>query len=195
MYSAFFNNITYTSPKVPTLYTVMSSGADAANAAIYGEYTHPFVLEKDQVVQIIVNNNDVGKHPFHLHGHNFQAIWRSDEDAGNYIPTSDPDFPQTPMRRDTFTVHPHGNIVLRFRADNPGVWLFHCHIEWHVDSGLIATMVEAPLELQKSLTIPADHIAACEAAGTPYTGNAAGNNVNLFDLSGQNEPPAPLPDG
>lgn len=173
----------------------MSAGTDASNAAIYGEYSHPFVLEKDQVIQIVVNNNDTGKHPFHLHGHNFQAIWRSDEDAGNYVPTSDPDFPQTPMRRDTFTVHPNGNIVLRFKADNPGVWLFHCHIEWHVDSGLVATMVEAPLELQQSLIIPADHIAACEAAGTPYTGNAAGNTVNLLDLSGQNEPPASLPDG
>lgn len=173
----------------------MSSGEDATNSAIYGEYSHPFVLEKGQVVQIVVNNNDVGKHPFHLHGHNFQAIWRSDEDAGNFIPTPDPDYPETPMRRDTFTVHPKGNVVLRFRADNPGVWLFHCHIEWHVDSGLIVTMVEAPLELQKTLVIPTDHIAACEIAGTPYTGNAAGNKDNLFDLSGQNEPPAPLPDG
>jgi iron transport multicopper oxidase len=92
-------------------------------------------------------------------------------------------------------VHPNGNLVLRFKADNPGVWLFHCHIEWHVDSGLIATMVEAPLELQQSLKIPADHVAACEAAGTPYAGNAAGNTVNLLDLSGQNAPPSPLPDG
>ena len=137
--------------KFPTLYTVMSAGTDASNAAIYGEYTHPFVLEKDRVIEIVVNNNDTGKHPFHLHGHNFQAIWRSDENAGNYVPTSDPDFPPIPMRRDTFTVHPNGNIVLRFRADNPGVWLFHCHIEWHVDSGLIATMIEAPLELQTEL--------------------------------------------
>jgi iron transport multicopper oxidase len=195
MPSAFFNNITYQSPKVPTLYTVMSSGADAANAAIYGQYSHPFVFERDQVIQIVVNNNDVGKHPFHLHGHNFQAIWRSDIEAGDYNSTSDLGFPATPMRRDTFAVRPNGNIVLRFKADNPGVWLFHCHIEWHVDAGLIATMVEAPLELQKSLTIPPDHIAACEAAGTPYVGNAAGNTIDLFDLSGQNEPPAPLPDG
>jgi len=56
-------------------------------------------------------------------------------------------------------------------------------------------MIEAPLELQQSLIIPADHITACEAAGIPYTGNAAGNTIDLLDLSGQNEPPAPLPDG
>jgi iron transport multicopper oxidase len=56
-------------------------------------------------------------------------------------------------------------------------------------------MIEAPLELQESLKIPADHIAACEAAGTPYVGNAAANTVDLFDLTGQNAPPDPLPDG
>jgi iron transport multicopper oxidase len=173
----------------------MSSGADATNPAIYGDYSHSFVLAKNQVVQIVVNNNDPGKHPFHLHGHNFQAIWRSDEDAGYYNYSADTAFPDTPMRRDTFAVHPNGNIVLRFRADNPGVWLFHCHIEWHVTSGLIATMIEAPLELQESLKIPADHIAACDAAGTPYVGNAAANTADLFDLTGQNAPPDPLPDG
>jgi iron transport multicopper oxidase len=193
--SAFFNNITYKSPKVPTIYSVMSSGPLAANPAIYGEFTHPFILEKGQVIQIVVNNDDPGKHPFHLHGHAFQAIWRSDEEAGFFNASADNEFPEIPMKRDTITVHPQGNIVLRFRSDNPGVWLFHCHIEWHVDSGLIATMIEAPLELQKTLTIPADHYAACEAAGTPHAGNAAGNTVNLLDLTGQNAPPDPLPEG
>lgn len=194
---AFFNNITYVSPKVPTLYTVMSSGATASNAAVYGEYTHSFVLEKDQTVQIVVNNDDVGKHPFHLHGHAFQAVIRSDENAGYYDPTNanDTDLPAIPMRRDTFMVRPSGHIVLRFKSDNTGVWLFHCHIEWHVDSGLIATMIEAPLELQQTLTIPADHYAVCETDGTPTTGNAAANTVDLLDLSGQNVPPGPLPAG
>jgi iron transport multicopper oxidase len=103
------------------------------------------------------------------------------------------------MRRDTLMVRPNGNMVLRFRADNPGVWLFHCHIEWHVDSGLIATMVEAPLQLQASLgaagAMPDDHYTACARAGTPTTGNAAGNTKDLLDLTGQNRPPNRLPDG
>lgn len=195
--SAFFNNITYTKPKVPTVYTVLSSGADAVNPAVYGEYTHPFVLAKDEVIEIVVNNDDTGKHPFHLHGHAFQAAWRSEENAGFYNAsnTSSYDLAEIPMRRDTFVLYPMGHIVLRFKADNPGVWLFHCHIEWHVDSGLIATMIEAPLAMQQNLTIPDNHLAACTAGGVPYAGNAAGNTVNLLDLSGQNHPPARLPDG
>lgn len=76
-----------------------------------------------------------------------------------------------------------------------GVWLFHCHIEWHVTSGLLATFVEAPLELQKSLTLPQNHLDVCNAGNVPTAGNAAANTVDLLDLSGQNSPPAPLPAG
>ena len=65
---AFLNNITYTAPRVPTLYTVLSSGDLSTNQAIYGEFTHAVVLEQDQVVEIVLNNNDTGTHPFHLHG-------------------------------------------------------------------------------------------------------------------------------
>jgi iron transport multicopper oxidase len=42
---------------VPTLYTVMSTGADATNPLVYGEFSHSFVLEKDQIVEIVVNNH------------------------------------------------------------------------------------------------------------------------------------------
>jgi iron transport multicopper oxidase len=99
------------------------------------------------------------------------------------------------MRRDTVNVNANGYVVIRFTADNPGVWLFHCHIEWHMDQGLIATMIEAPLEIQKSLTIPQNHIDACKAGNVPSKGNAAGNTVDLLDLTGANVPPSPLPAG
>ncbi|TVY31799.1 Iron transport multicopper oxidase [Lachnellula subtilissima] len=194
---AFFSNITYVSPKVPTLYTAMTTGEDAANPLVYGEYSHSYVLAHNQIVEIVVNNLDTGKHPFHLHGHNFQAIARSDENAGSFDATNatQTEYPAIPMRRDTFVLYPQGYIVLRFQADNPGVWLFHCHIEWHVDQGLIATMVEAPLELQKAQTIPQNHLDACKAGNTPSAGNAAANTVDFLDLTGEPVPPKPLPAG
>ncbi|KAK2589804.1 hypothetical protein QQS21_012520 [Conoideocrella luteorostrata] len=195
---AFFNNISYKFPKVPTLYSVLSAGDKADNPAVYGEYTHPFVLKKDEIVQIVVNNLDTGRHPFHLHGHNFQAIYRSNESAGTWEDeggAAGKTFPKVPMRRDTMVLYPTGNMVLRFKANNPGVWLFHCHIEWHVVSGLIATFVEAPMELQKSITIPQDHLRVCQAGNVATQGNAAGNTKDLLDLSGQNAPPDPLPLG
>ena len=101
------------------------------------------------------------------------------------------------MRRDTILVNPNGNTVLRFRSDNPGVWLFHCHIEWHVASGLIATIIESPLDIQSQLAgkIPQDHLQSCRDADVPTEGNAAGNTVDLTDLSGENTDPGRLPDG
>ena len=191
--SAFFNDITYIRPKVPTVFTALSSGTSATNPEIYGSNTNAFILEKNQVVEIVLNNYDPGKHPFHLHGHAFQAVVRSAEEAGAYVYNET--FPQVPMRRDTLMVRPNGNMVLRFRADNPGIWLFHCHIEWHVASGLVATMVEAPEELQKSLKVPQDHLDACARQEIATAGNAAGNTQDFTDLKGENKPPPPIPAG
>ena len=190
---AFFNNHTYTRPLVPTLYTALTSGSLATNPTIYGSNTNAFILKKNDVVEIILNNNDKGRHPFHLHGHTFQAVARSEQGAGEFVDNET--FPAVPMKRDTFMAPPNGNIVLRFRANNPGVWLFHCHIEWHVASGLVATMIEAPLDLQSTITLPSDHLQACKSQNVPIAGNAAGNSKNLLDLTGEDVPPPPLPAG
>lgn len=194
---AFFNNITYTAPKVPTLYTALSAGNLSTNAIVYGEYTNPFILNHLDVVEVILNNNDTGSHPFHLHGHNFQVIERTPAygddfytygnfpepvpyDANNHTA-----FPTYPIRRDTIVLPPQGSVVLRFVADNPGVWIFHCHIDWHLSQGLASVFIEAPVQMQERLSLPDDHIAACKAADVAYEGNAAANTEDFTDLSGQ----------
>jgi iron transport multicopper oxidase len=194
---AFFNDIAYVHPKVPTLYTVLSTGDNATDPVIYGSNTNSFILAANEVVEIVVNNNDPGKHPFHLHGHAFQVVTRSEDDAGFFDPNNVTDPPATPMRRDTVLVRPNGHAVLRFRADNAGVWLFHCHLEWHVASGLVATIIERPLDIQQQLSgkIPEDHWKACEAGNVPTKGNAAGNTVDLSDLRGENRSPGKIPVG
>lgn len=196
---AFFNGITYVTPKVPTLYTTLSTGANATNPAIYGTNTNSFVLAQNEVIEIILNNDDPGKHPFHLHGHAFQVVARSEEEAGffNATNSTQTDFAPVPMRRDTVLVRPNGYIVLRFQSDNPGIWLFHCHLEWHMASGLAITLVEAPLTLQQQLggKIPQDHWDVCSKGNVPVAGNAAGNTENLLDLTGENKSPGALPAG
>lgn len=198
---AFFNDITFVAPKVPTLYTVLTSGNLSTDATIYGANTHPLILEHNQVVEVVLNNRDPGKHPFHLHGHVFQVLTRGEDESGDWDPEAlnngSVTYPATPMRRDTLLVRPNGHFVIRFRSDNPGVWLFHCHIEWHVDSGLVLTFVEAPLQLQQELSgkIPEDHFHSCHAQNIGIEGNAAGNTVDLLDTTGMPVPPDPLPDG
>ena len=56
-------------------------------------------------------------------------------------------------------------------------------------------MIEQPLELQKSLSIPESHYAACHDSNTPTAGNAAGNTIDALDLTGENKSPPPLPAG
>ncbi|KAK3378566.1 multicopper oxidase like protein [Podospora didyma] len=178
---ACFNNLTYIDQKVPTLYSAATTGNSNTNPTIYGQ-VNPFILKSGGIVQIVVNNYDEALHPFHLHGHNFQVLDRPKSGTGPW-PGRDTNYANTPPERDTVTVNGNSYVVIRFKADNPGVWLFHCHIEWHVEMGLTATMIEGPDTLQ-SLTFPDDHINACKAGGTPYQGNAAGNTNNYTDTAG-----------
>lgn len=203
---AMFNDITYTPPKVPTLMTVLSSGEYAGDAEIYGSNTNTYVLQHNEVVEIVLNNMDPGKHPFHLHGHNFQVISRSEagEDDDNPI-TYDPsnpehnNFPDFPMIRDTVLVNPNGFIVIRFKANNPGVWFFHCHVDWHLEQGLAITLIEAPFEVQSNQAISSNHWDACKLGNVSLKGNAAGNygdsKDSWYDLGGENLQAKPLPPG
>ncbi|KAM9926416.1 hypothetical protein OXX59_003254 [Metschnikowia pulcherrima] len=196
---AFFNNITYTTPKVPILATALSSGEFATNSYIYGN-VHAIVLGKDDIIDIAVNNLDTGKHPFHLHGHTFQVIERGasvdDEDPPvAYDPENHEEWPEHPMVRDTVYVNPQSYMVLRFKADNPGVWFFHCHIEWHLDQGLAVTFIEAPAELQEKEEFTDDWKRVCSNSNVSIEGNAAGNAVNFMDLTGANVQHKPLPAG
>jgi iron transport multicopper oxidase len=151
---------------------------------------NPFVVKKGDIVQIVMNNHDEAIHPFHLHGHQFQVCELPPSGTGTFNGHTR-NFPAIPMRRDVVAVNANSYVVLRFQAYNPGVWLFHCHIEWHVDMGLTATIIEAPEELRR-LSIPSDHKAACDVQHIPTAGNAAGNTQNLTDMSGANTlPPNP----
>jgi FtsP/CotA-like multicopper oxidase with cupredoxin domain len=95
-------------------------------------------------VDIILNNLDEDNHPFHLHGHDFWVVakYSSDENWGSYNPYDGSPPPggeynfTGALRRDTVYVPRRGYAVLRFQADNPGIWAFHCHVLWHEASGM-----------------------------------------------------------
>jgi len=64
---AFFNDITYVRPVVPSLYTALTTGDLAADPTVYGVNVNPFVLGYNEVVEIVVNNHDTGRHPLYVH--------------------------------------------------------------------------------------------------------------------------------
>ncbi len=191
-----FNGISYMPPQVPTLLTALTTGENATDPAVYGTQTNPTVLSPGETVQIVVNNEDKGTHPFHLHGHVFQVLYRSSEP---YEPTNTTwlsSVPQNPMRRDTVSVPGKGHVILRFKADNPGIWLFHCHVEWHIISGLTSTFIESPLELQKTQSVPGPVLEMCREQGVSVRGNAMGREgASVRDLKGERTQPDALPAG
>ncbi|KIJ51820.1 multicopper oxidase [Sphaerobolus stellatus SS14] len=198
---AMFNNITYNSPLTPSLLTQLTMGPRAVIPQIYGPTS--FVLNHNEVVELRLYNWDAGKHPFHLHGHKFQIVYKSyditsDDPSVNPPPPSNTSnagiaFPN-PIRRDTVQMPSMGVAYLRLRADNPGAWLFHCHIEWHLDAGLAVSFIEAPLEAQKSIKAPSYVDSQCLAQGLPISGNAAGHN-STTDLTGLPLGPYPQNNG
>jgi iron transport multicopper oxidase len=123
----------------------------------------------------------------HLHGHVFQVIAR-----GKGVMGASQEYPEptNPTYRDTIGVPSEGYVVLRFRANNPGVWFFHCHVDWHVPAGLAATFITAPELALDTMELPQNLIDICEASGQPARGNAAGKEG--LDLDGAPDGIRPL---
>ena len=125
-----------------------------------------------------------------------QLVGRS-EDYTSDDPTLNPPLNESqpnPMRRDTVQVPSGESVTLRVVADNPGVWFFHCHIEWHLEVGLAVQFIEAPLIAQERADLPQFMYDQCDALGMPTSGNAAGH-ASATDLSGLPLGPYPQNNG
>ncbi|OAG38740.1 hypothetical protein AYO21_07093 [Fonsecaea monophora] len=79
---------------------------------------------------------------------------------------------ENPPRRDTALVvgniekdpNVGGYLVLGFKTDNPGVWLLHCHIIWHSESGMGLQFIERPDEIPaKAYTSKESFVQECAA--------------------------------
>ena len=100
--------------------------------------TRLYRLDFNSTVQIILQGTAMiapENHPFHLHGYNFFVVGQG---LGNFDPEKDPlSFNLVdPVERNTIGVPNGGWAAIRFRANNPGVWFLHCHLEVHTTWGL-----------------------------------------------------------
>jgi hypothetical protein len=64
----------------------------------------------------------------HLHGHDFYVLGSG---IGNF--TVENLNYDNPIRRDTAMLPAGGWLAVAFKTDNPGAWLMHCHVAWHVE--------------------------------------------------------------
>ena len=66
-------------------------------------------------------------HPMHLHGHDFQVVEIDGEKISGAL-------------RDTLMVPPGSKMTVAFDADNVGVWPLHCHLLYHLDTGMFTVV-------------------------------------------------------
>ncbi|KAF2167002.1 multicopper oxidase [Zasmidium cellare ATCC 36951] len=109
-------------------------------------------------VRLILTSIAPLHHPMHLHGHNFWVLAEGyGEWDGTIVRPENPQYRDThQMERGDPTKGPAGQsyIVIEWLADNPGVWPMHCHIAWHLSSGMYINVMEHPDEIQNNMQVP-----------------------------------------
>ncbi|KAK7320495.1 hypothetical protein VNO77_30019 [Canavalia gladiata] len=177
------NNVSLTLPSTPYLASMklkLNGAFDpksppenfSANYDIFNPPMNPnssigngvYKFELNQVVDVILQNANVMKgknseiHPWHLHGHDFWVLGYGD---GKFQPSDETKFNlKNPPLRNTAVIFPYGWTALRFKANNPGVWAFHCHIEPHLHMGMVVIFAEG---VQNVNAIPREAIACGRA--------------------------------
>jgi FtsP/CotA-like multicopper oxidase with cupredoxin domain len=86
-----------------------------------------FMVAEGDVVQMTIKNGSGIVHPMHLHGHHAVVVSRDGVKATG-----------SPWWVDSLEVPSGHTFVVAFLADNPGVWMDHCHNLVHADQGLVA---------------------------------------------------------
>ncbi|KAL4388508.1 hypothetical protein GQ457_09G010160 [Hibiscus cannabinus] len=118
----------------------------------------------NSTVELVLQDTNlltVESHPFHLHGYNFFVVGTG---IGNFDPVKDPAKYNLvdPVERNTVGVPTGGWTAIRFRADNPGVWFMHCHLELHTGWGLkMAFVVEDGKGADQSILPPPKDLPPC----------------------------------
>ncbi|MCA1404296.1 multicopper oxidase family protein [Ensifer sp. IC3342] len=121
----------HTSSMMGEMMRMMNSGAAwFINGVAADEASHDMkpmlTLAKDRSHVIAMTNATAWHHPIHLHGHSFRVISRNGQRTRHQ------------EWQDTVLVSPREKVEIAFVADNPGDWMFHCHILEHQAGGMMA---------------------------------------------------------
>ena len=96
------------------------------NGAAYPNGNSLDIKNGERVGIAFTNSTNMG-HPMHLHGHDFEVVEINGEKISGAL-------------RDTLTVPPDSKITVAFDADNAGVWPMHCHLLYHLDTGMFTVV-------------------------------------------------------
>ena len=79
------------------------------------------LIEKGEVLKLIITNNSMMRHPMHLHGHDFRVV----NTHGDFAPL-----------KNVIDIMPMETDTIEFAANQDGNWFFHCHILFHMMAGM-----------------------------------------------------------
>jgi FtsP/CotA-like multicopper oxidase with cupredoxin domain len=83
--------------------------------------TDKILIKKGENIKLILYNGSMMRHPMHLHGHDFRVL----NGQGEYAPL-----------KNVIDIMPMETDTLEFNANVEGDWYFHCHILYHMMSGM-----------------------------------------------------------
>ncbi|KAI1077173.1 putative multicopper oxidase [Whalleya microplaca] len=193
--------------KLPTLHRVLD-GLSHANESFVQEGVNDAAFDPIselvishntlETVDIILQNMDENSHPFHLHGTQmwvlgaghgyfpgYEALGLQPEGRGLLDP-ADASVVANPLKRDTITAEGFGWVLLRFVANNPGVWLFHCHVIWHSEAGM-GMLFLSRTDVMKGWVLPAEARRLCEPPEEELRKGAPPRDEVFFGFDGDDD--------
>ncbi|TPX45133.1 hypothetical protein SeLEV6574_g04071 [Synchytrium endobioticum] len=136
-------NSTWVAQPIPLL-GLVKLGKDIPGKA------NPLFIEAGENVEIVIQNAGLQPHVWHLHGQSFFITGHGRTAADNV--TSAQVAAGTNLEgaayRDSLWIPVNEWFALRFKADNPGVWAFHCHVEFHLLTGMAINFVVGAKEIR-----------------------------------------------
>ena len=91
-----------------------------------------YMVEEGDIVTMTISNSSGEVHPMHLHGHHAVVLSRDGEQATG-----------SPWWVDSLDVEDGESYEIAFVADNPGIWMDHCHNLPHASEGLVTHLMYA----------------------------------------------------
>ncbi|XP_024178777.2 laccase-14 [Rosa chinensis] len=128
----------------PALFDFVSDDLAPDRTIATVKATRVKVLEYNEEVEIVFQGTNLldasEDHPMHLHGYSFYVVGSG---FGDFDNETDPEGYNLidPPKLTTVSVPKKGWVAIRFKASNPGVWLWHCHLDRHFSWGMNTVMI------------------------------------------------------
>ncbi|EEB89384.1 hypothetical protein MPER_12520, partial [Moniliophthora perniciosa FA553] len=119
------NGVTFVPPTVPVLLQILSGAQTADTLLPTGSVIS---LPANATVELSMTGGLLGLE------HTFDVVRSAGMTGYNFA---------NPIRRDVVNAgSASDNVTIRFRTDNPGPWIMHCHIDWHLENGFAVVFAE-----------------------------------------------------